>query len=191
MFGGDINTGEWFNGDGSNSVRIEGADELIARLFAVPNNVGRKYLRKAVAAAMRPMKAQLLANTPLGPTGNLRMAVGDKVKIYDTGTAFGVVGYKRAVSKDTADNKGFHSHFLEFGTKERRPKHGPFLSSYRIRGWRPPGWRGQWPFALRIVRPARARHPMERAYQATAAQCVRILETEMAKALERATGNGG
>lgn len=186
-----VRIGEWFAGDDSNSVRIEGAEELIARLFGIPGNVGRKYLRQAVSAAMRPMKAQLKANTPIGPTGNLRMAVGDKVKLYATGVAFGVVGYKRAVSNQTADNKGFHSHFLEFGTRERRPKKGPFLSSYKIKDWTPPGWRTMWPMRSRFVRPARARHPMQRAYEATSKQCLGILEAEMAKALERALSKTG
>lgn len=186
----DFQIGGSFNGDRSNSVRLEGADELITRLFAIPDNVGRKYLKQAVAAAMKPMKAQLRANTPQGPTGNLRAAVAHKVKLYETGTAFGIVGYQRAVSRRTNDNKGFHSHFVEFGTKERRPKRGPFLSSYKIKDWRPGGWRGQWPFIVKFVRPARARHPMESAYRATAAQCAGILETEMARALERATGGG-
>lgn len=186
-----VKTGEWFNGDGSNSVRLEGAEDLVARLFAIPGNVGKKYMKQAVKAAMRPLRAQLLANTPMGPRGNLRMAVGDKVKLYDTGVAFGVVGYQRAVSKDTADNKGFHSHFVEFGTKARYPRKGPFLSSFRIKDWTPPGWRTMWPLRSRFVRPARARHPMERAYQQTGSQCKAILETQMADALDRALKDTG
>lgn len=184
-------SGENFNGDKSNSVRIEGFDEVVARLYAIPGNAGRKGLRKAITAAMRPMRAQLLANTRQGPTGNLRNAVKHKVKLYDTGTAFGIVGYGRAVSSQTFDNKGFHSHWLEFGTKERVPKRGPFLSSFKIQGWRPPGWRGNWPFRAKRVRPAPAKHPMERAYNATADQCRGILEAELLRALDAATEGGG
>jgi len=191
MDGPVYSTRTGFGGDKSNSVRVEGAEELIARLMACPGTVGTRYLRQAVAAAMRPMTAQLLANTPQGPSGSLRAAVAQKVKLYPTGTAFGIVGYQRAVSLQTYDNKGFHSHLLEFGTKERVPRRKPFLSSYRIAGWRPPGWRGAWPFRAKIVRPARARHPMQRAYEATAAQCKSILESEMAKALQRALEKTG
>ena len=183
---------EGFRGDRSNTVRIEGDEAVIARLFALPGNVGRRHLRSAVSAAMRPMKSQLLANTPQGPTGNLRMAVGEKVKFYETGTVFGIVGYKRAVSKkDHKDQKGFHSHFLEFGTGERRPTESALLSSQSISGWRPPGWVGRWPMRSRRARPMRAQRPMGRAYEAAGSQCRQILESQMAAALEKAIGESG
>lgn len=178
-----------FEGDRSSSIRIEGADEMIARLMAMWEKIGPKYLRGVISKAMRPMKTQLRSNTPVGPTGNLRQSVADKVKIYPTGTAFGIVGYRRDVAVKTGATRGKHSHLVEFGTKERRPKRGPFLSSYKIRNWTPPGWRGEWPFRARFVRPARARRPMQRAYEATAAQCVKILEEGMAKALEQAVAD--
>jgi HK97 gp10 family phage protein len=183
---------EGFRGDRSNTVRIEGDEEIIARLFALPRNLGRRYLRRAVSAAMRPLRAQLLANTPQGPTGNLRAAVGEKVAIYESGTVFGIVGYRRAVSKSNQrGQKGFASHLLEFGTQERRPKSGPILSSQGIAGWRPPGWRGRWPMVARRAGPVRAQHPMLRAYQATGGQCAAILETQMAAALQEAIADAG
>lgn len=180
-----------FNGDRSNTVIIQGADEIISRLMAMWDSIGPKYLRAAVVKAMRPMKNQLRANTPIGPTGNLKASIADKVRIYKTGTAFGIVGYRRDVAIKTGNTRGKHSHLVEFGTKERRPKRGPFLSSFKIRQWTPPGWRGDWPFRLQFVRPARARYPMKRAYEATASQCVGILEVEMARALERAVADQG
>lgn len=182
---------EGFRGDGSNSVIIQGADELITRLFAMWDKIGPRYLRSALNDAMAPMKSRLLANTPVGPTGNLRASVATKVRIYQTGTAFGIVGYQRAVSIRTSDNKGYHSHFLEFGTKERRPKRGPFLSSFKIKDWNPPGWRGRWPMRVRFVRPARPRHPMKQAYDATVSTCVATLEDRMARAVEKALQDGG
>lgn len=181
---------EGFRGDRSNTVRIEGAEETIARLFALPGNLGRKYLRRAVSAAMRPMKAQLLANTPQGPTGNLRASVGEKVAIYESGTVFGIVGYRRAVSKSKQKGqKGFASHLVEFGTGERRPRSARMLVSQA--GYRPPGWRGAWPMIARRAKPMRARHPMLRAYQAVGGQCASILEAQMAQALSNAISDSG
>lgn len=175
-----------FQGDRSNSVKIEGIESIQRALLALPGTVGRKYLGKAMKRAIAPMEAQLRANTPVGPTGNLRAAVGQKVRTYSSGTAFGIVGYKRAVSKDTADNKGYHSHFVEFGTNERRPTKAPFLSSYGIKDWRPPGWNGPWPMVARYVRGAKALHPLKRAWDATYSQCVGTLVVEMESAFEKA-----
>jgi HK97 gp10 family phage protein len=181
-----------FRGDRSNTVRIEGDEEIIARLFALTGTIGRRYLGKAVKESMRPMKAALLANTPHGPTGNAREAVADKVKIYATGTVFGIVGYRRAVSKkDQRGNKGFHSHLLEFGTDERRPKNGRLLSTRSLGGWRPPGWIGPSEAMFRRARPMRAQRPMLRAYQSSGAQCAGIMESEMASALDRAINELG
>lgn len=178
-----------FEGDKSNTVIIQGADELITRLLAMWDKIGPRYLKGAVTEAMKPLKQALRNNTPVGPTGNLRKAVGDRVRLYQTGVAFGVVGYKRAVSVKSGDNKGFHSHWVEFGTKERRPKKGPFLSSFRIRDWRPPNWRTSWPIHTRFVRPARARYPLRNAFDATGAQCKAILEQQMVKAVEKAAAD--
>jgi hypothetical protein len=183
-----------FRGDRSNTVRIEGDGEVIERLLSLPSGT-TKYLSGAIKASMRPMRSQLLMNTPQGPTGNTRMSVGEKVAIYESGVAFGVVGYRRAVSKkDHRDQKGFASHLLEFGTRERRPRNGTVLSSQGIAGWRPPGWSGRWPMVARSVGRMRAQHPMLRAYMATASQCASILEAESAAALTRAikdSGGGG
>lgn len=178
-----------FDGTKSNSMRMEGADYLVAALQSLPEVIAGKYLRAPIKAGMAPVEAALLANTPLGPTGNLKAAVGSVVRYYrGTMIAFGVVGYKRAVSKDTADNKGYHSHFVEFGTEDRVPKRGPLLSSFGIRDWRPAGWQGDksWPMVARRVRGARSLHPLGNAFSATSSQARDIIVREMAAGLERA-----
>lgn len=175
-----------FQGDRSNSLKIEGVENLQAALLEIPGAIGRKYLQKAMERAVAPLQTQLLANTPHGPTGNLREAVGSRVRNYSSGVTFGVVGYKRAVSRDTADNRGFHSHFVEFGTDERRPTRAPFLSSYAIRDWRPTGWNGPWPMVARYVRGARALHPLHRAWESTSSRCAGLLVVEMENAFEAA-----
>jgi HK97 gp10 family phage protein len=179
---------EGFRGDKSNSVRIEGVEELQYALASLPERIGNKYVTRAVRLAMPLMEAQLLANTPVGPTGNLRAAVGSKVRYYRrSGVAFGVVGYKRAVSEDTGDNKGYHSHFIEFGTAEREPREGPYLSTFKLAqaGYMPPGWDGPWPMMARRVAGVRAMHPMRSAFDATHQQCTAKLTAELAVGLQR------
>jgi hypothetical protein len=175
-----------FQGNKSNSIRFEGAEQIQAAIASLPQRVADKHLSAAMEKAVRPMRALLMANTPIGPTGNLRAAVDSKVVFYPSGVAFGVVGYKRAVSEDTSDNKGYHSHLIEFGAADRRPTSGPFLSSQGISGWRPPGWRGRWPMVARYVRGTRAQHPLRRAYEATSSACLGILLSEMQNALSQA-----
>jgi hypothetical protein len=176
-----------FRGDKTNTVTVNGASDAQFALVRLPNLVYTRYLPQAMRKAVQPLLAQLVANTPAGPTGNLRAAAASRVLPYRNGTVFGIVGYKRAVSERTADNKGFHSHLIEFGTAERRPRRAPFLSSYGIRDWRPPGWSGPWPMVAKFVRGARALHPLGNAYMATNGRCVSILTDQMTEALARAT----
>lgn len=174
-----------FAGDKSNSVRLEGDTYLIAALQGLPKQIGQKYLVGAIAAGMEPVRAALVANTPVGPTGNLRNAIDAIGRTYKSGVAFGVVGYKRAVSKDTADNKGYHSHLIEFGTRDRHPTKAPFLSSFKIKDWQPPGWQGRWPMVARKVDGARAIHPLGNAFAATRSQALAIILSEMQTGLDK------
>ncbi len=174
-----------FDGDRTNSVRVIGELELMASLQSLPKVVGDKYIKGAVAAGMKPVFAQLLANTPVGPTGNLQKSVGQVVRVYKTGIIYGVVGYRRAVSKPDGGNRGYHSHLVEFGTQERVPKKAPFLSSYSLSGWTPPGWSGRWPFVARRVRGARALHPLGNAFSQTRSQALAIIVAEMQSGLQK------
>lgn len=180
-----------FDGTLSNSTRIDGGDHLVAALRALGPTIASRRLKSAIDLAMPPMRAALLANTPVGPTGNLRAAVGAESVYYKSGTAYGVVGYRRAVS--ISDQLGYHSHLIEFGTNDRVPTRGPFLSSYatfKATGYRPSGWNGAWPMVARRVRGSRAQHPLGRAYAATANQCRDILVQEMQRALAEETRGG-
>jgi HK97 gp10 family phage protein len=178
-----------FDGTLSNSMRLDGCDYLVASLESLPKTISRKYLKKAIDAATPPMRAALFANTPTGPTGNLKAAVGAESVYYKSGVAFGVVGYRRAVS--VSDQLGYHSHLVEFGTNDRAPTRGPFLSSFKTAqatGYRPAGWSGEktWPMVARHIRGSRPQHPLGRAYSATAGQCRDILVREMQIGLEKA-----
>jgi hypothetical protein len=177
-----------FDGTLSNSMKLEGCNALVASLQSLPVAIRTKHLKNAISKALPPMHAALLANTPQGPTGNLRAAVGSESIYYKSGVAFGIVGYRRAVS--VTDQLGYHSHLIEFGTNDRVPTRGPFLSSFKMAqatGYRPAGWSGAktWPMVARHISGSRPQHPLGRAFSATAGQCRDILVREMQIGLEK------
>jgi len=102
-------------------------DELRAELKKLSSNLAAKHLGAALRKAIQPGLRQLRANTPRGPTGNLRKSIKTKVKTYPkTGAAVGMVGYAWG-----GDSKGYHQGWLEFGTKQRQTKKGRFASSFK------------------------------------------------------------
>jgi hypothetical protein len=116
----------------------------LTRLFpttASRSDIAAAAMRKAV----EPIYQALRRTTPVGPTGNLRDAVGRKVVRYpQSGTAVGVVGYRRA-AKDQAESagggsvqstvgrkgdRGRHQWWIEFGTQERETKKPPATTEF-------------------------------------------------------------
>lgn len=92
--------------------------------------VKAKIIKAAMEKAILPAFNRLKQITPVGPTGNLKLAAAKKVVAYNrNGVAVGLVGFRRAgrqpsesaaggsvrVGKDRA----FHQWWLEEGTKER------------------------------------------------------------------------
>lgn len=129
--------------------RLEGADQIIARLGNVSRAVKNKLLRKSVnAATMAPYKAsranaknvvsQVAAGDELGQamksTGTLAKSIGRKVKIYrESGVAVGIVGPRQGFRRTVTLKSGRqlvmdpvkYSHLVELGTRRSRAK--PFL----------------------------------------------------------------
>lgn len=173
------------------AAELEGVELIERRLAGMPGVIGRKYLGAAMRAAAQPLESELLVTTPIGPTGALRRAVDASVRVYASGVAFGVVGYKRTSGGGSADGRAYHAHLIEFGTNERTPKKAPVLSSYRMAGSRPPGWTGRWPMVARRVRGSRALHPLSRAFESVGRRCSAILAAELATAFERAATESG
>jgi HK97 gp10 family phage protein len=100
--------------------------ELRAELKKLPTNLAAKHFGAAMRKAIQPGLRQLRANTPKGPTGNLRKSIKTKVKTYPrTGAAVGLVGYSWG-----GDSRGYHQGFIEFGTKERKTK-SRYASTFR------------------------------------------------------------
>lgn len=119
------------------------------RLKPFGKKIAAKHFASALRKALRPGMKALEARTPVGPTGNLKNAVRIKTKTYKaSGSAWGAVGYGIG-AKDPGEttggtvtrgkNRGFHAHWIEFGTKERhvrRSARNPrgIASSYRRLG---------------------------------------------------------
>jgi len=182
---------EGFQGDKSNSMKVEGIDSLLDSFRSLPPAIANKHLTKAMKVAVQPMLKELRSLTPHGPTGNLLNSADYRVRKYGGkggGVVFGIVGYKRFVSKPTNDEKGYHSSWIETGTEDRVPK-GNGLSSYRLAssGYTPAGWTGRWPM-YRVQRAAglRGYHPLGRAYASVSQRCADILASGMVEALDRA-----
>lgn len=179
-----------FQGDKSNSMRVEGIDSLLDSFKALPGIVTIRHLERAMQRAVKPMENELRSLTPQGPTGNLLKAVSSRVQRYGgskNGMVFGIVGYKRAVSQPTGDTKGYHSSWIETGTNDRVPKASKILSSLALSAsYTPPGWRFTWPMVTKRAKGIRGYHPLGRAYSATANACRDILTAELEVALDRA-----
>jgi hypothetical protein len=108
-------------------------------------------LGDAIEKAIYPMYQRLREVTPVGPTGNLKRAVAQKVVKYrNTGVAVGIVGYQRAGAGRSASaaggsvqvgpDRGFHQWWLEFGTKERVIDKPTPPKSYSRSGYSKPGF---------------------------------------------------
>lgn len=89
-----------------------------------------QILKAALTKAIEPAFQRLKQITPVGPTGNLKMAITKKVAIYpQDGNAVGIVGFKRAGLSDSVSAAGgtvragpdraFHQWWLEQGTQPR------------------------------------------------------------------------
>lgn len=96
----------------------------------LPPQVAAKIIGAAVKKAIVPMRQRLKDITPVGPTGNMKLAVSSKVVEYkQSGVAVGIVGYRRAGNAKSESAAGgevrigpdraFHQWWLENGTKAR------------------------------------------------------------------------
>lgn len=97
-------------------------------------NFTAQTLKDALKKAIEPAKLRLRELTPVGPTGNLRAAVGAVVRVYPRdGNAVGLIGYRRAnklesssaaggkvrVSNASAGDRANHQWLIEYGTQQR------------------------------------------------------------------------
>jgi hypothetical protein len=114
-------------------------EELQRAFRLLPNNIAAKHMAAALGRAIDPTYKLLRKLTPRGPTGNLKKAVRKKTKRYPKdGSGVAVAGYTKPprgkVESDRKSNeRGYHAHFVEKGTKLRQTKKGHIASSYKSR----------------------------------------------------------
>jgi len=100
----------------------------IGRIFTPADKA--KILQDALKKALAPALERLKANTPEGPTGNLKRAASVKIVAYSRdGNAVGLLGYRRAGKGASESAQGglvrkgpdraFHQWWLEEGTQDR------------------------------------------------------------------------
>lgn len=87
-------------------------------------------LGEVLEKAINPAYMRLREVTPVGPTGNLKRAVNQKVKIYKkSGNAVGLIGFNQSGQGKAVEmteggvkigpDRAYHQWWLEYGTKRR------------------------------------------------------------------------
>jgi HK97 gp10 family phage protein len=159
------------------TMNVPGLEKMRAAFAALPNNLAAKHMAAGLkrAAEQGGTLAALKANTPKGPTGNLRRSIAVKTKKYPrTGVGIAILGYKsgRKMNEPYDNTKlGYHQGLVEFGTKERfrRTEAGLRVST------------GKMPVGGSYGRP-----PVRTAWQLTRSRVEGMIVEEMKKALEAA-----
>lgn len=104
------------------------------------SNVFNKHMKTIMKASQKYVMNNLKANTPKGPTGNLKKSVLTVVRDYPrsrkwfTATGFSTQGNKNNPPKEAGKRRtgkflGYHAGLVEFGTKNRQTR-GSIASSY-------------------------------------------------------------
>lgn len=106
-------------------INTSGIEAAVERLLEVAGVFGEAQMKSAVREALKPIQKAYKANLPANVTGNLRKSVGTKVKTYNSGVTFGIVGPRHYASGSEWDveerGAGNHAWLIEYGTKRRRP----------------------------------------------------------------------
>ncbi len=101
-------------------IQLEALDAPLRDKFRTLGlSVQAGVLAKAIRIVAGQGAASLKASTPVGPTGNLKKSIGQKVARYSgSGVAIGFIGPRWPL--------GAHGHLVEHGTKARYAKDGDF-----------------------------------------------------------------
>lgn len=156
---------------------IPGLESIRNAFLSLPNNLAAKHMAAGLrrAAEKGGTLQALKANTPRGPTGNLRRSIAVKSKRYPrTGVGLVVLGYKsgRKMNEPYDNTKlGYHQGLVEFGTKERfrRAQDGRRIST------------GKMPVGGSYGRP-----PVRTAWEQTRSQVESLMVQEMTAAFDKA-----
>lgn len=124
-------------------------EKLQERLREFPQDLCTKYTRMAVkkAAHWGQLALEMQVARIGKKTGNLRRAITTKIKVYKKNrwglpVPVAVVGYRRSGTGDSkkipggkiqiGNDRAFHSHLVEFGTKKRFPGKSKKMKSARV-----------------------------------------------------------
>jgi hypothetical protein len=159
------------------TTNIPGLEEVRAKLLKFGSNYAAKYIASALKAAVKEggTEQALKANTPRGPTGNLKRAVALKsIRYVKDGTGVAIVGYRSGRKMNEPYNRtklGYHQGLVEFGTKERfrRTKDGRRVST------------GKMPIGGSFGRP-----PLRTAWEQTRSRVEGLILKKMTEAIEAA-----
>lgn len=97
---------------------------LMRQFQRLENRVAQKVSRQAVSAGATPIARRMRQGAPVGPTGNLRRAIGRRTKTYrDNATSVAVIGAKIGGSTDPSKRNydakgtklGYHANLIEDG----------------------------------------------------------------------------
>jgi len=119
-------------------------DELLKFPFDIANNRQQEAVKKAGSIGLMALKTYVKTNVGI-VSGNLVRAVAMKTKTYKNNrwgipVSVAVIGYRRSGTGDSkktggtirvGNDRAFHSHLVEFGTKRRFP--GKSKSTGRVR----------------------------------------------------------
>lgn len=189
---------------------VEGVADVIAALAKLGPAAAKRILPAVKRGATVTLKA-LEAQTPVGPSGNLKRAAAIKMVKYGVSTAVAVVGYVRSGTGGSASGGGrvrlgkdraFHQYWIEYGTKMRRLKKQTVASSlvswgrsgsdyFASRGY---GGKAGWSGAVVVFRPkdgnlgrVQPQEPMHKAFAATRSLAKAAITKELEQALNAAT----
>lgn len=158
------------------TVNVPGLEQIRNQFLALPNNLAAKHQAAALrrAAEQGGTLQALKANTPRGPTGNLKRAIAVKSKRYRSGVGIAILGFRAGRRQNEPfDNRrlGYHQGLVEFGTKERfrRTKDGRLVST------------GKMPVGGSFGRP-----PIRSAWEQTRSRVESLMVQELTKAFDKA-----
>jgi HK97 gp10 family phage protein len=103
------------------TLKLTGVKELDKVLRGVPKELSHKLIGDANTLAAKPLVEREKQLAPVGPTGNLVSSIG---VVRTTFKKANVLGEITVGPRRQGGYKGFHGHWIEFGTKKRQTKKG-------------------------------------------------------------------
>jgi HK97 gp10 family phage protein len=103
---------------------IEGLDEVLANLQALPPKIQQSAVRPALNAGAQVFEAALLNTVPRGATGALAESIDRKIHVSANLNDMSAIVGPRYMGgyTPTSNDPGVRAQFLEFGTRKMAPR---------------------------------------------------------------------